>query len=304
MELKKATRKKVKLRLGLSGASGFGKTYSALLIAKGLCGSWDKIAVIDTENGSASLYSHLGDFNTLELTAPYTPERYTEAITACVKAGMEVVIIDSITHEWDGKGGCLEIVESLGGRYQDWAKVTPRHQGFIHSITQSPVHMITTVRRKQDFDMVKNDKGKLEVQKVGTKEVTREGFEYELTLSLELVNDKHLAKASKDRTSLFMGKPEFIITEKTGERIKEWCESGSEPIQEPTQGEKHDLCDLMGTSTLNPATRKVVFEKIAACTDYKAYNEIKHYLENNQPSIDQIQNPSQRDISNHLAKTI
>ena len=228
MQLQKATRKKVKLRLGLSGASGFGKTFSALLIAKGICGDWSKIAVIDTENSSASLYSHLGDYNTLELTSPYTPERYIEAINACIKGGMEVIIIDSITHEWDGKGGCLEIVESLGGRYQDWGKVTPRHQAFINAITQSPVHMITTVRRKQDYDMVKNDKGKLEVSKVGTKEVTREGFEYELTVNLELVNDKHLAKASKDRTGLFMGKPEFIITEKTGEMILEWCESGED----------------------------------------------------------------------------
>jgi hypothetical protein len=225
MELRKASRKKAKIRLGLSGASGFGKTYSALLVAKGICGDWSKIAVIDTENGSASLYSHLGEYNTLELTSPYSPERYIQAITACIGAGMEVIIIDSITHEWDGKGGCLEIVESLGGKYQDWAKVTPRHQAFINAITQSPVHMVTTVRRKQDYDLVK-DGNRLKVEKAGTKEITREGFEYELTLNLELVNDKHLAKASKDRTGLFMGKPEFIVSEKTGEQIKRWCEEG------------------------------------------------------------------------------
>jgi hypothetical protein len=228
MQLQKATRKKVKLRLGLSGASGFGKTYSALLIAYGLVGDWSKIAVIDTENDSASLYCNLGEYNTISLSAPYSPERFIEAIDACVKGGMECIIIDSISHEWEGKGGCLEIMESLGGRYQDWAKVTPRHQAFIGAITHAPVHIITTVRRKQDYDMVKNDKGKLEVQKVGTKEVTREGFEYELTLSFELVNDRHLAKASKDRTGLFMGKPEFIIGSETGELIREWCESGED----------------------------------------------------------------------------
>jgi hypothetical protein len=237
MQLKKAERKQVKLRLGLSGASGFGKTYSALLIAKGLVNDWSKIAVIDTENGSASLYAHLGEFNTLELTAPYTPERYAEAIRACEKAGMEAIIVDSITHEWDGKGGCLEIVEALGGKYQDWAKVTPRHRAFIDAILNSSAHVITTVRRKQDYDMVKNDKGKLEVHKVGTKEVTREGFEYELTLNLELVNDKHLAKASKDRTGLFMDKPEFVVTEKTGQLIKEWCEQGAEYKPELTQAQ-------------------------------------------------------------------
>lgn len=234
LQLKKAERKKAKIRLGLSGASGFGKTYSALLIAKGLVGSWDKIALIDTENGSGELYSDLGDYNVVTLEAPYSPERYIEAIKMCEQAGMECIIIDSITHEWDGEGGCLQIVDALGGRYQDWAKVTPRHNAFIQSILTCKAHVITTVRRKQDYDMVKNDKGKIEVQKVGTKEVTREGFEYELTMNLEFLNDKHIVKASKDRTSLFMGKPEFVPSIETGEEIRKWCESGAE-LPEPTQ---------------------------------------------------------------------
>lgn len=226
MEIKKATRKTTKLRLGLSGASGFGKTYSALLLAKGMVEDTEKIAVIDTENGSASLYSHLFDFNVIELQAPYSPERYIEAIKTCERAGMEVIIIDSISHEWEGSGGCLEEYEKLGGRYQDWAKITPRHRAFIDAILQSKSHIITTVRRKQDYDMVKGDKGRLEVQKVGTKEVTREGFEYEVTINFELINDKHLAKASKDRTGLYMGRPEFTISEATGKELKKWCETG------------------------------------------------------------------------------
>lgn len=226
MELKKAVRKQVKLRLGMSGASGFGKTYSALLLAYGMTNDWSKIAVIDTENKSASLYANLGEYNTLELSAPYSPERYTEAIKTCENAGMEVIIIDSISHEWEGKGGCLEIVESYGGRYQDWAKVTPRHNAFIQTILQSNCHIITTVRRKQDYDMIKNEHGKTTVQKVGMKEVTREGFEYEITINFEFLNDNHMVKASKDRTSLFCNQPEFVITTETGKKIKEWCECG------------------------------------------------------------------------------
>lgn len=226
MQLRKASRKKAKIRLGLSAPSGFGKTYSALKIAKGLVGDWEKIAVIDTENGSADLYCHLGDYNVIPLTAPYTPERYTEAIAACIKGGMECIIIDSITHEWDGKGGCLEIVEKLGGKYQDWAKVTPRHQAFLEAITTSPVHMITTVRRKQDYEMTKGSDGKIKVEKGGLKEITREGFEYELTLNLEIINEHHYAKAGKDRTGLFAGNPEFVPSEKTGELIRDWCELG------------------------------------------------------------------------------
>lgn len=223
--LRKATRQKAKIRLGLSAVAGGGKTYSALLIAFGLCGDWSKIAVIDTENNSADLYAHMGEFNVLPLSAPYNPEKYVDAVKDCENAGMEVIIIDSITHEWDGKGGCLQIQEQLGGKYQDWAKVTPRHQAFIDSILQSKCHVITTVRRKQDYEMTKDSSGKMKVEKAGLKEVTREGFEYELTANLEL-DTRHNATASKDRTGLFMGNPAFVPSVETGEKIREWCESG------------------------------------------------------------------------------
>src|SRR5680860_423594 len=153
MKLQQAQRSQVKLRLGLSGPSGYGKTYSALLLAYGITGSWNKIAVIDTENNSASLYSHLGEFNVLSLEEPYSPERYIKAIRACEEAQMEVIIIDSISHEWNGKGGCLEIHEKLGGRFQDWARVTPQHNAFIDALLQSKGHIIATTRRKVDYSL-------------------------------------------------------------------------------------------------------------------------------------------------------
>ncbi len=226
MKLHKAQRHQVKLRLGLSGASGFGKTYSALLLAYGITEDWTKIAVIDTENNSASLYSHLGNFNVLNLIEPYSPERYIEAIKICENSGIEVIIIDSITHEWSGKGGCLQLHEQLGGRFQDWAKITPRHNAFIDAILQSKCHIITSTRRKIDYSLDENSNGRTMVVKHGTKEITRDGFEYELTVNFELINDKHLAKASKDRTGLFMDKPEFIISTDTGKSLIKWCNSG------------------------------------------------------------------------------
>lgn len=226
MQLNKAKRHQVKLRLGLSGASGFGKTYSALLLAYGITNDWSKIAIIDTENNSASLYSHLGDFNVLVLTEPFQPERYIKAIETCEKAGMEVIIIDSITHEWSGQGGCLEIHEKLGGRFQDWSKVTPRHNAFIEKILNSKCHIITTVRRKTDYSLDADMNGKTRVVKHGTKEETRTGFEYELTVNFELINDKHLATASKDRTGLFMNKPEFLINSEIGKQLIQWCNQG------------------------------------------------------------------------------
>ncbi|GAG93238.1 unnamed protein product, partial [marine sediment metagenome] len=221
MKLQKAKRQNVKLRIGLSSPSGFGKTYSALLLAYGITGDWSKIAVIDTENNSAQLYSNLGEFNTIDLQPPYHPNRYIEAIKTCEDAEIEVIIIDSITHEWDGKGGCLEIVSDLTKKtsknnYTAWGTVTPLHQAFIQSILHSSCHVITTVRRKTEYEMYKDDKGKNVVEKVGTKEVTRDGFEYELSLNFEIIDNKHFCQSTKDRTGLFDGQEPFIIGEETG----------------------------------------------------------------------------------------
>jgi hypothetical protein len=228
MKLQLATRKKTKLRLNLSAPAGAGKTFSALKMAKGLIGDWSKIAVIDTENGSASLYSHLGPFLTIDLQAPFSPERYIEAIDMCVNAGMECIILDSSTHEWSGPGGCIEINEKLaqsvfkGNTWSAWSKTTPRHDAFIQKVLQCPVHIITCTRSKMETVLTEDKK----VKKVGMKDIQREGWEYELTISLNIDRDTHTAIASKDRTNLFEGKGPFVITEETGVLIKNWCEQG------------------------------------------------------------------------------
>jgi hypothetical protein len=229
MQLKKATRKQVKLRLNISAPSGAGKTYSALRMAKGLCGDWEKVAVIDTENGSASLYSNLGEFNVIDLEAPFTPEKYIEAIKTCEAAGMEVIILDSTTHEWN----CLlEENESLaqakfrGNTWSAWSKTTPRHDKFVNTVLQSSAHIITCTRSKMETVQVDNG-GKKEVKKIGLKDQQREGWEYELTVSLNIDRDTHFAIPSKDRTNIFEGKNPFLITEETGEQIRDWCNSGA-----------------------------------------------------------------------------
>lgn len=247
MEFKKASRKKVKLRLNISAPSGAGKTYSALLLAKGLVGEWDKIGIIDTENESASLYEHIGPFSVLNLTAPFSPERYMEAINAGIKAGFECIIIDSISHEWDGLGGCVEINEKLaqskykGNTWSAWSEVTPRHDKFVQTILQAPVHIITCTRSKMETVMTDDRK----VKKVGMKDIQRSGWEYELTVSLNLDRDTHTAIASKDRTELFEGLDPFIITEETGKKIKKWCDAGIdvaalEAAEKKATQEKHD----------------------------------------------------------------
>ena len=228
MKLQTASRKQSKIRMNIASPSGFGKTYSSLLIAYGLCGDWSKIGVIDTEHDSASLYSHLGSYKTLRLDAPYSPERYVEAIKVCEDHGMEVIIIDSVTHVWKGAGGVLEYQNSLGGRYQDWAKATPLYMSFINAILFSKCHVITTNRKKQGYNMI-TEGNKTKVEKAGLDDEIRDGYEYELTLAFEIINENHLAKASKDRTGLFANVPEFVLGVGTGNKILDWCNSG-EPI--------------------------------------------------------------------------
>ena len=226
MQLRQAKRSAAKIKIGLQAPSGAGKTMSALLLAKGLTGSWNKIAVIDTENKSADLYSHLGGYCVLPLNPPFTPERYVEAIDVCLNAEMQCIIIDSISHEWEGTGGILEIHSNMiGNSFTNWSKLTPRHNDFIQKILQADCHIIANMRAKQDY-VLSEKNGKQVPEKVGLKGITREGMDYELTLVLE-IDMKHLARSGKDRTGLFDKSPEFTITEKTGERILKWCSQSS-----------------------------------------------------------------------------
>ncbi len=222
--LRQSSKRQAKIKMALQGCAGSGKTYSALLLAYGLTKDWSRIAVIDSENGSADLYANLGGYNVLPIT-DYSPETYIEAINVCENAGMEVIIIDSISHCWDF---LLEYHAGLmGNSFVNWAKVTPRQNAFIQRILQSKCHVICTMRTKQDY--VLNEKnGKMVPEKVGLKAVMRDGVDYEFTIVLD-IDLKHHAVASKDRTGLFMGRPEFTITPETGDSILKWCNSESRP---------------------------------------------------------------------------
>lgn len=237
MELRQAERRQAKIKMGLQAPSGAGKTYSALLLAYGLINDWSKIAVIDTENHSADLYAHLGNYQVLAFEQPFSPERYIQAIEVCEKAGMEAIIIDSISHEWEGVGGILDIHGAMmGNSFTNWAKVTPRHNAFVQKILQSNCHIVATIRSKQDY-VLSEKNGKMVPEKIGLKGVTREGLDYEFTIVLEL-DLKHMATSTKDRTQLFMDKPSFIITPDTGKTIKAWCESGAAPTPAATSVEE------------------------------------------------------------------
>ena len=230
MRLENASRKQVKIKLSLSGPAGSGKTYSAILLAFGITNDFTKICVIDSENKSASLYSHLGPFKVINLSAPFNPENYVEAIKLCEHSGVEVIIIDSITHEWSGKGGCLDLHEKevakmkIPNSFTAWASVTIRHQQFIDAVLNSSCHILSTIRSKTEY-VISERNGKQVPQKVGMAPITREGYDFEQTIAFD-IDQQHKVFCTKDRTTLFQDKDPFIIAPDTGRKILEWCNSG------------------------------------------------------------------------------
>ena len=219
MELKQANKEKAIMKMALQGLSSSGKSLSALFIAKGMSNSdLSKVAVIDTEN-SIELYHHVGKFNVLKLLPPFSPQRYIEAIKTCEDSGMEVIIIDSISHCWNY---LLQAHAALqGNSFTNWQKVTPVHNGFVQRIMDSPCHIICTMRSKQDY-LMQTTAGKTTIEKVGLRAIQRTGIEYDFTTVFD-IGLNHYAKAVKDRTGLFLDLPAFMITEETGQKVYQWC---------------------------------------------------------------------------------
>ncbi len=233
-EIHRATKCRAKLRLGMSGPAGSGKTYSALLIAEGLGG---RIGMIDTEHGSGDLYADLlpEGYDVLRLEPPFTPGRYIEAIQALEAAGAQTIIIDSLSHAWSGEGGSLDrhgkIADRSGNSWQAWRQVTPEHNALVEAILQSPCHVIATMRAKTEYVQEKDERtGRQIVRKIGLAPVMRDGIEYEFTIFMEL-DSQHLAHVGKDRTRLFDG--QIIRPDSgTGRELLAWLDSGAqEPVR-------------------------------------------------------------------------
>lgn len=255
-EVSDATRKQIRLKIGMTGPSGSGKTLGALLLAHGLVRDWSKIGFIDSENKSGLYYASrnivckgyngvekilIGKYKHLPIEAPYDPRKYVAAIHHLIERyGVQAVIIDSASHEWMGDGGCLSLQEKLGGRYTDWAKVTPLHQSFIDTMRDCDAHIIATMRSKQDYQVEQETGKKAKVTKMGTAPVQREGTDYEFGIVFD-VDAQHNATASKDRTGLFAGVLPFQITPNVGETLLKWANSGemSDPIVPPQEPQHH-----------------------------------------------------------------
>lgn len=226
----KATKKKAKLRLALFGASGSGKTYTALRIAKGLGG---KVAVIDSERGSASKYSDRFDFDVVELDEQRI-ENYIGYINEAEKGGYEVLIIDSMSHAWQE---LLQEVEKIaqaqfkGNTWSAWSKGTPKQKSLVDALLQFNGHIIATMRSKTEW-VIEQSNGKNKPTRVGMSPEQGKGIEYEFDLLIE-ITPEHFGNVLKDRTGKFQDKTIEKPDEKFGKELAKWLSDGIDaPVKE------------------------------------------------------------------------
>lgn len=253
----KAKRTQSKVRLALFGPSGSGKTLSGLILAASIakaeakrrgekgCG---RVCVIDTENGRASLYAGHAclpegfEFDRAIIKAPFEPRNYIKLIEESAREKYDVVIVDSLSHAWAGKGGMLDMKDRAGEGFQGWRKVSQQHARLVDSLLQTNIHLIGTCRSKTEYAMIDdpNKKGRKSVKKLGMAPIFRDGLEYEFMVVWEIDMD-HLATPSKDNTSLFDtpdGKIIEVIGSFHGDRITHWLYDFEEESEEPEPEEE------------------------------------------------------------------
>lgn len=213
--------------------SGGGKTYGSLRLATGMAeeikketGKKVKILLANTEQKRGYYYANEFDYDIVDIDAPHNPEKYVELIDFAVSEGYDILILDSSSHEWEGKGGCLELQQQAGGTYQAWSKITPRHNKFINAIADSQIHIIATMRGKDQYEVNKDDRGKTSIQKLGVGAKQRDGFEYEFTCTFLIDQKTNCAEVQKDNTHIFEHEGPTLLTENHGKKIIQWANSG------------------------------------------------------------------------------
>lgn len=239
IQIRKARRDKARVVVGISGISGSGKTHTALLMALGLAGgNPEKVAMLDCENRRGSLYSDVmksavvptdGEFYIGDLFAPFSPQRYIDAIEEFQKIGVEVLVIDSVSHEWEGLGGCEEIANAGNPRNPAWNKAKAEHKRFMNKLLQSDMHIIVCIRAREKVQLVKRD-GKTEYVSQGVQPIQEKNFMFELTASLMMWNngkEYELLKCPGDLVPLF--KNPGYLNDTHGRGIREWVNGGAAP---------------------------------------------------------------------------
>lgn len=242
MPFTKAVKISAKLRLAIAGPSGSGKTYTALRIATALGGP---VALVDTEHGSASKYADLFAFDVLEMQPPFHPDRFVEAIAEAARSGYNVVILDSLTHAWQGTGGLLDLVDEIAKRkagggtpntFAAWKDATPIQNRLVDAIVGAGIHIIACIRSKQDYTTDKDDKGRTVIRKVGMAPQQREGFEYEFDVFGEMDIENNMV-ITKTRCPALNGRVFAKPGEDVASILSIWLQgNGHEP---PSPTPKH-----------------------------------------------------------------
>lgn len=239
MVFKKATKEQAKLRMGIIGPAGSGKTYTALITARNLVPD-GKIAVIDTERGSASKYADIFEFDVCELES-FHPENYIKTIQAAEEAGYDVLIIDSLSHAWAGKDGALELVDKAAARergnsFAAWRHVTPLHNAMVDAIIGARLHIIVTMRSKVEWVIEKDERGKSVPRKIGLQPVQRDGLEYEFDVVADMDLDNNFI-VSKTRCPALRGSVIHCPNEEPAKTLRAWLSDGV-PVVEPEVSRK------------------------------------------------------------------
>ena len=291
-----ATKKQSRLRFDIEGPPGSGKTYSGLAIATGLCPPGGKIAVIDTERGSASKYAGQFVFDVLELDN-FAPARYVEAIHAAEEQGYDVILIDSLSHAWNARGGALEMADKIakrsnsGNSFNAWKDVTPEQNKMVDAILQSKAHVIVTMRVKTDYVIEKDERtGKNAPKKVGLAAVQREGMDYEFDV-VGRMDHTHSMLITKTRCSAIAD----AFIEHPGAELarvlRDWLTDGidaPEPMRMPAPEVKaEEIVDTVLHGRLdNPKIRELFdflgapeAKRLAALRKYKADSKLIEVLE-------------------------
>lgn len=263
MKFSKATKAAARGRIALMGPSGSGKTFTALGIASGL---GDRVAVIDTERGSASKYADLFNFDVLELES-FAPRMYVDAIRAATSEGYDVVVIDSLSHAWMGKGGALEMVDAAqrrskaGNSFTAWRDVTPEHNALVDAIVQCPSHVIATMRTKTEYVLEEGQNGKKTPRRIGLAPVQRDGLEYEFDVVGEVDLD-HVLSISKTRWSAVADQAIRKPGREFGERFRAWLTDGTpapaarpRPEQAPVERTQEPAHSTSGADDDGPSNR-------------------------------------------------
>lgn len=243
LNIRKAVRTGSKVVIGIAGTSGSGKTYTALKLARGMVSDPSEIGFLDTENRRGSLYADIldGQFLIGDLYPPFSPSRYADAIKEFQDAGVKVLVVDSVSHEWEGDGGCEDIANApiaQGKRMADWKKAKSEHKKFMNALLQSDMHVIACLRAREKTDF-KNPKQPVSL---GIQPICEKNFMFEMTASMMMWNEgqaQQFLKMPEALRSVF-GNGQGYLSEQHGKALVDWVESG-EKIDEGLERVKSDM---------------------------------------------------------------